>query len=83
MSRSLASARPQPVGSCRMAMLSVMPPVRSDSPSSSVPYLSASYEPWSLRVKGAEWLDRELSRCKVCVCGSCEVAANWWLIRGF
>lgn len=42
MSRSFESARPQAVGSWRIAMLSVMPPVRSDKPSNSVPYLSAS-----------------------------------------
>jgi hypothetical protein len=48
ISSSLLSMRPHVVGSCRMLMLSVMPPVRSARPSSSVPYFSASYDPCNL-----------------------------------
>lgn len=48
ISSSLLSMRPHVVGSCRMLMLSVIPPVRSARPSKRVPYFSASYDPCSL-----------------------------------
>lgn len=55
ISRRVVSRRPQVVGSCLMATLSVMPPVRSARPSSSEPYFSASYEPCSLKHKNCEF----------------------------
>lgn len=51
MSRSLWSnlCRRQAVASCFIGIFSVIPPVRSASPSRSDPYLRASYDPCNLQ----------------------------------